>query len=203
MTHDTPFTNLLKIGIKFSWGHHYASVTPGDVNPFELTCFRRNCMSASEIMKGKRILVVDDEPDILEVIKEQLPDCRVETAGNFDLALNLVMNGQFDLVILDIMGVSGFSLLEECRKRNLPAAMLTAHAINIDSLNRSIRLGAVSFIPKDELARLPIFIDEIFENIAEPQGHWPSLFSRTGPFFRERLGIVWENLEKPPTPPKM
>ncbi len=159
-------------------------------------------MTTSHTMKGKRILVVDDEPDILEVIKEQLPDCNVETAGNFDLALNLVLNGQFDLVILDIMGVSGFSLLEECRKRSLPAAMLTAHAINIDSLNRSIRLGAVSFIPKDELARLPTFVDEIFENVGHPQGHWPSLFRRIGPFFREHLGIVWENLEKPPTPPK-
>lgn len=159
-------------------------------------------MPTSEIMKGKKILVVDDEPDILEVIKEQLTDCQVQTAGNFDLALNYVLNGDFDLVILDIMGVSGFSLLEECRKRNLPAAMLTAHAINIDSLNRSIRLGAVSFIPKDELARLPVFICEIFENVGQPQGHWPSLFRRIGPFFRERLGIVWENLEKPPSPPK-
>ncbi len=158
-------------------------------------------MSISEIMRGKRILAVDDEPDILEVIKEQLPECQVETAGNFDAGLNYILNDSFDLVILDIMGVSGFDLLEECRKRNLPAAMLTAHAINIDSLNRSIRLGAVSFIPKDELARLPIFISEIFDSIGKTQAHWPQLFKRIGPFFRERLGVVWEDIERPPKPP--
>ncbi|MGD9817311.1 MAG: response regulator [Desulfomonilaceae bacterium] len=158
-------------------------------------------MSIAGINRRKKILAVDDEPDILEVIKEQLPDFQVVTAGNFDLALNHILNDDFDLVILDIMGVKGFALLEECRKRNLPAAMLTAHAINIDSLNRSVRLGAVSFIPKDELARLPNFIDEIFESLDKPQKHWPALFKRLGPYFRERLGIVWEDLQKPPMPP--
>jgi CheY-like chemotaxis protein len=160
-------------------------------------------MANLSLLEGKRILAVDDEPDVLEVIKEQLPQCQVTTASNYEAARHHIVNENFDLVILDIMGVNGFALLEECRKRGLFAAMLTAHAVNVDSLNRSIKLGAVSFLPKDELARLPELIAEILEALAEGRTHWQQLFKRLGPFFKERLGVTWEDLEKPRTPPYM
>ncbi|MBI4965942.1 MAG: response regulator [Desulfomonile tiedjei] len=155
------------------------------------------------ILDGKRILAVDDEPDVLEVIKDQLPQCQVTTAGNYQAALHHIDNENFDLVILDIMGVNGFALLEACRKHGLFASMLTAHAVTVDSINRSIRLGAVSFLPKDELTRLPELVAEILEGLAEGRTHWQQLFKRLGPYFRERLGVDWEDLEKPPTPPYM
>lgn len=153
------------------------------------------------ILKGKRILAVDDEPDIRDTIKETLSECDVDLAGDFDAAKGLIHAKKFDLVILDIMGVNGFALLEECQKAKMPAAMLTAHAVNVESLNRSLRLGAVSFLPKEELARLPELAAEILEGLEKGQSHWPRLFERLGPFFKERLGITWEELEKPPYPP--
>lgn len=160
-------------------------------------------MASLDTLTGKRILAVDDEPDVLEVIKEALMQSQVSTAANYEAALYMISSQRFDLVILDIMGVNGFALLEECAKRALPAAMLTAHAIDIDSLNRAIRLGAVSFLPKDELARLPELVAEILESLAKGETHWHLLFKRLGPFFKERLGVVWEDLEKPPYPPYM
>jgi hypothetical protein len=99
------------------------------------------------------------------------------------------------------MGVRGFDLLVECRKRKIPAAVLTAHAIDVASLNKSIKLGAASFLPKDELPRLPELVAEILESLMEQEGHWPKLFHRLGSFFKDRLGVVWEDLEKPPYPP--
>ncbi|MCX5873711.1 MAG: response regulator [Deltaproteobacteria bacterium] len=153
------------------------------------------------ILKDKRILAVDDEPDILEVIREEFPESSVSVAGNFEAAMNLIQKQDFDLIILDIMGVNGLELLAQARMRGMPATMLTAHAINVDSLNRSIRLGAVSFIPKDELVRLPEYIAEILEGLEQGHTHWRNLFNRLGPFFRDRLGIVWEDLESPPSPP--
>ncbi len=153
------------------------------------------------ILKDKRILAVDDEPDILEVITEEFPESRVYVAGNFDAAMDFIQNNKFDLIILDIMGVNGFELLAHSRRRRMPATMLTAHAINVDSFNKSIRLGAVSFIPKDELVRLPEYIAEILQGLEEGHTHWRRLFERLGPYFRDRLGIIWEDLEKPPNPP--
>lgn len=160
-------------------------------------------MANLEILEGKRILAVDDEPDVLEVIKDQLPQCQVTTAGNYQEALHHIANDNFDLVILDIMGVNGFALLEECRKRGMYASMLTAHAVSADSLNRSIKLGAVSFLPKDELARLPELVAEILEDLSQGRLHWQHLFKRLGPYFRDRLGVTWDDLEKPPEPPYM
>jgi len=160
-------------------------------------------MASKDILKGKRILAVDDEPDVLEVIREELTDCDVMIAGKYEMAMQLILAEHFDLVILDIMGVNGFALLEECGKRKQPAAMLTAHAVNLESLNKSVRLGAVSFLPKDELAKLPELVAEILEALAEGRSHWQQLFQRLGPFFKERLGIVWEDLETPPRPPYM
>ncbi len=158
-------------------------------------------MVALDVLHEKRILVVDDEPDVLEVVRDELADCDIVTAGNFEVAQQLILTDHFDLVILDIMGVNGFALLERCRDRKMPAAMLTAHAISLDSLNKALRLGAVSFLPKEELARLPELLTEILQGLAEGRSHWPQLFKRLGPFFKERLGIVWDDLEKPPYPP--
>ncbi len=158
-------------------------------------------MANLDILKGKRILAVDDEPDVRDTIKESLIDCDVVTAGDFSAAKELIDADRFDLIILDIMGVDGFALLEECQKRKMPAAMLTAHAVNVESLNRSLRLGAVSFLPKEELARLPELVAEILEDLEKGQTHWPRLFESLGPFFKERLGITWEDLEKQPRPP--
>ena len=71
--------------------------------------------------------------------------------------------------------------------------MLTAHAINIESLNLAVKLGAVSFLPKEELGRLPELVAEILEDLERGQTHWARLFQRLGSFFKERLGVLWED----------
>jgi DNA-binding response OmpR family regulator len=158
-------------------------------------------MQDFEILKGKSILAVDDEPDVLDVVKEQLLMCQVTTATNYETARNFINTKRFDLVLLDIMGVDGFALLEVCREKNLPAAILTAHAISVESVNRASRLGAVTFLPKDELANLPELVAEVLTLVREGKSHWRRLFQRLGPFFKERLGLSWEDLEKPRNPP--
>jgi DNA-binding NtrC family response regulator len=150
----------------------------------------------TQTLNGKRILVVDDEPDILETVSEVLHTAKVVSVGSFDEARELIAKESFDLVILDIMGVNGFALLEACRANKLPAAMLTAHAINVESLNVAVRLGAVSFLPKEELKRLPELVVEILGDLAKGQTHWARLFKRFGPFFKERLGVLWEDEEE-------
>lgn len=157
-------------------------------------------MSNLKILKGKKILVVDDEPDVLEVVEEALFDSDVHTAADFESAREVIESQRFDLVILDIMGVNGFQLLEVCGSKGLPAAMMTARSTDIPSLNRSLRLGAVSFLPKEEISSLRELTAEILEGLEEGKSHWARLFSRLGPLFKERFGIVWQDLEKPTHP---
>ena len=158
-------------------------------------------MGTTEILIGKRILAVDDEPDVLEIIHDQLEPSEITTASTYEQATDLLSRDHFDLVLLDIMGVRGFDLLEECGEKRLPAAMLTAHAINVESVNRALNLGAISFLPKEELVNLAEHVADIFEGLAKGRSHWKKLFDRLGPFFRDRLGLTWETIEKPTNPP--
>ncbi|MGC8907787.1 MAG: response regulator [Desulfomonilaceae bacterium] len=152
---------------------------------------------SDSIIKDKKILAVDDEPDVLDVIKELLYDSRFTAAEDYETARRLLEREDFDLVILDIMGVNGFELLELCSRRGLPAAMLTARSTDVRSLNRSLKLGAVSFLPKEELASLREIVAEILEDLAQGKSHWKKLFLRLGPLFKKKFGIVWDQLEKP------
>ncbi|MFH0826022.1 MAG: response regulator [Pseudomonadota bacterium] len=158
-------------------------------------------MKKLEILEQKRILAVDDEPDVLETIEDQLADCVVTTAGSYEQATEMLTKDRFDLVLLDIMGVRGFDLLDQCREKELPAAMLTAHSITVDSVNKALKLGAISFLPKEELTNLAYHLADIFEGLALGNSHWRRLFDRLGPFFQDRLGLTWDNIGKPRNPP--
>ena len=89
-------------------------------------------------MKDLRLLIVDDEPDVLALLREEIleacPDCRIDEAGNYELAKELMISWTYDLVVLDIMGVRGFDLLSLAQIRHFPVAMLTAHALSPESL---------------------------------------------------------------------
>lgn len=88
-----------------------------------------------------RVLVVDDDPDILQLVEFQLRHHghRVATAGSAEEAERLVdERGRPDVVVLDVMmpNVTGFDLLTSLRSRegweNLPAIFLSARALESD-----------------------------------------------------------------------
>jgi DNA-binding NtrC family response regulator len=148
------------------------------------------------VLRGKRILAVDDEPDILETLKDLLQECIVETAGTFEEARALLDRETYDAAILDIMGVWGFDLLRIAVKRKIPALMLTAHGLNPDNLVGSIKLGAKSYIPKDRMGEIDVFLKEIL--IAQEKGVEKSKgwFALLGSFFDGRFGEGWKNKDK-------
>ena len=91
-------------------------------------------MDSNGILKDKLILVVDDEPDVLGTLAEELDMCLVHKAADYDTALQFLVGYTYDIVILDIMGVNGFELLKTAVSRGFPAVMLTAHAFSPKSL---------------------------------------------------------------------
>jgi two-component system response regulator AtoC len=111
----------------------------------------------------KRILVVDDEPNIRKVLRAHLRrgGYLVEEAEDGRQALAWLNQEAFDLVISDLRmpGLDGMSLLARCREDfpGLPVILITAHG-TVDSAVEAIKLGAHDYITKpfdqDELQKV-------------------------------------------------
>jgi DNA-binding NtrC family response regulator len=147
-------------------------------------------MSTEKILKDKSILIVDDEPDILDSITEQLDMCRIYRAMDYEIALQLMAGFKFDIVILDVMGVRGFELLKKSVSKGFPAVMLTAHALTPEALKESIQLGAVSFLPKEMMADLDTYLADVVTGSKKMV--WKNLLNKLGDYFERQFGADWK-----------
>jgi len=151
------------------------------------------------VLKGKRILAVDDEPDVLAALEEEIleacPDCRFDKATQYEQAVQKINFSAYDVVILDIMGVRGFDLLELAVSRNLPVVMLTAHDLSPEALKRSYELKARSYLPKEKLGEVVPFLEDALTH--DFSSGWKRLFEKMMDYFDKKFGENWkENLGK-------
>ncbi|HDM78441.1 MAG TPA: response regulator, partial [Deltaproteobacteria bacterium] len=100
------------------------------------------------------ILVVDDEKDMLNLLKRTLePDlnCEVIAAETGHKALEILESTSVDLVLADIKmpGMNGLELLERIKDRNpwITVVMMTAYGV-VESAVESIKAGAYDFVVK-------------------------------------------------------
>lgn len=151
---------------------------------------------ASRLLAGRLILAVDDDPDVLDIIKEELDDqgAALDRVSSFEEAMPKLAVLNYDVAILDIMGVRGFELLEYAITRNTKAVMLTAHSLNPESLRKSIELGARAYLPKDQLGQLAPFLEDVIS--LGYASAWESLFSRLDRSLGRRFGPEWSKTEK-------
>jgi DNA-binding response OmpR family regulator len=103
-------------------------------------------------IRPDRILVIDDEPRVREVVAAYLQreGFRVDEAANADQAKAMLQGPAPDLVVLDIMfpGASGLDLLAELRTRSeVPVILLTARADEVDRV-LGLELGADDYVVK-------------------------------------------------------
>ncbi|PKN63991.1 MAG: response regulator [Deltaproteobacteria bacterium HGW-Deltaproteobacteria-15] len=145
-------------------------------------------MSGKSPLEGRTILVVDDEPDVLESVGEILDVAIVHKAADYDTALQYLLGYTYDFVILDIMGVNGFELLRESVDRGFPTVMLTAHALTPAALKQSIKLGAVSFLPKEQMGELKSYLEEELEGKKQI---WQRIYDKLVSHFNSRFGPGW------------
>jgi DNA-binding response OmpR family regulator len=115
----------------------------------------------------------------------------LDVAGDYDTASRKIKQSRYDLAILDIMGVNGLKLLTETLARGIPTMMLTAHAINPDTLMGSIRKGAISYLPKETLTDLDKLLDELLAAYEQGKPQWKLLFEKSGGLFQRpfRTGL--------------
>lgn len=104
-------------------------------------------------MNHRRILVIEDDSAIVELLTIHLRDlgCEVSTAPNGSVGLEAAQGGNFDLIILDIM-LPGLNGLEICRRirqtdNHTPILMLTALSEEIDKV-MGLETGADDYLTK-------------------------------------------------------
>ena len=151
----------------------------------------------ANILDGKRILAVDDEADVLETLEDLLEDYEglvLDTARDYESGYHLLRSWTYDAVILDIMGVRGFDLLSACVHLGFPTVMLTAHAVTEDALKKSIKLGAISFLPKENMADLKEFVEGAV--MKEGASMWKKVFDKLGAYLNMRFGPDWKERDK-------
>jgi DNA-binding response OmpR family regulator len=101
----------------------------------------------------QRILIIEDEPSMRLGLEDNLDyeGYQVESAGDGKVGLQKIKQGQYDLVLLDVMlpGMSGFDVCRQLRKsgNRVPIILLTAKGEEIDKV-LGLELGADDYITK-------------------------------------------------------
>ncbi len=152
---------------------------------------------SEHILNGKRILAVDDEPDVLETLADLLEDYEdlvFDRATDYEAGYHLLRSWTYDAVILDIMGVRGFDLLNASVHLGFPTAMLTAHAFSVQDLKRSIEMGARAYIPKERMVDIADFLEDLLT--MEHRSGLKRMFQRLGGVFKKNFGSRWMEDEK-------
>ena len=74
--------------------------------------------------------------------------------------------------------------------KNLLSAFKFFSGVTPEALEKSIKLGAVSFLPKEKMTDLDEFIADVV--LKEGQPVWEKLFDKLGSFFNKRFGPDWK-----------
>jgi len=104
-------------------------------------------------LKTKKVLIIDDDQQILDILKNfvKLNDCSVDVESTAEKGLAMVRTGEFDIVILDIMlpDLDGIEVLKRIQRisPNLPVIMITG-GNNDERAKECLKSGAVDFIAK-------------------------------------------------------
>ena len=148
------------------------------------------------LLNGKRVLIVDDEPDVLATLEDLLSMCDLVKASNFLEAKDLLTTQYFDMAILDIMGVDGYKLLEIAVERKVITVMLTAHALSPEDTRKSFKDGAASYVPKEEMENIVTYLNDILEAKEEGKSLWWRWMERFSDFYDRKFGLDWKDRDK-------
>lgn len=137
--------------------------------------------------RNYKILVVDDEDDLCEILKFNLETegYQVTTASSAEDALKLDISG-FDLLLLDVMmgGMSGFAMAKQLKANpataNVPIIFLTARDTENDTVT-GFNLGADDYISKPfSLREVLVRVRAVLRRTSERQGQEPAVLRYQG-----------------------
>lgn len=149
------------------------------------------------ILENKMILAVEDDPDVLAVLEEEIraacPNCIFDKASTYAEASERMVSFIYDLVILDIRGGRGFNLLRKAANRNFPVALLTAHPFTPEALGYYSD-QVYAYLPKERLSEIVPFLEETLKHHYPPG--WRRFFGEMTGFCGKEIQVDWR--KRPP-----
>lgn len=136
--------------------------------------------------------MVDDELDVLDVLEEFLPECDLTKSTSFENAKALLETVDYDLAILDIMGVNGLELLKIANERKILAIILTAHAFTPENTIKAYKKGAAFFVPKEQLSNITTFLSYVFSAKEKGGNSWSNWLESFEPIYDAKFGPAWK-----------
>lgn len=153
-------------------------------------------MDDKNLLEGKRILIVDDDPDVLDSLFELLGEYKVDSASSFDQAREKLQTEQYDIAILDIMGVDGYALLDIATQKDITAVMLTANALSPEDTIKSHKKGAAYYLPKEEMVNVEKHLLDVLKAQSEGKNTWIKWFDKFASFYERKFGEHWQDADK-------
>ncbi|MET0015111.1 MAG: response regulator transcription factor [Sedimenticola sp.] len=142
----------------------------------------------------RKVLIVEDEPDIARLVQEHLSDigCDADIAGDGALAMQLFDQGGYQLVVLDLMlpDTDGLTLCRKMRESGdyIPILMLTAKSSELDRV-LGLEMGADDYLTKPfSIPELIARIKALFRRVEALQ-QAPAVQDSSAPLQRGELTI--------------
>ena len=167
LSDDTNHGSLLEID--------YLTKPVGTTALTEMLASKELFSKAGQQVGRRAILIVDDEPDMLElharIVKAQLPGYRVLLARDGRQALQVIHREPLALVLLDLMMpvLDGFAVLDEMRKiestRSIPVVVITGQSLTKEDMSR-LNSGVASVLGKGLFS-----VDETLHHLADALAH--------------------------------
>jgi hypothetical protein len=145
------------------------------------------------ILKNKMILAVDDDPDVLMVLEEEIleacPDCQFHGVTTYTKAIERMASFTYDLVLLDLIGVRSYDLAKLAVSRNFPIALLTIHPLTPEVIKNFYQIKAYAYLPKERMGEIVPFLEDILRYQYLPG--WRHLLDKVTGFFGNNIEIDW------------
>ena len=168
-----------------------------------VSALERQGLRRDDCQAGRGILVVDDDPCVLEMhtrmVRSYLPDCRILQARHGRQALEVMDKERPDLVLLDLMmpEMDGFRVLEVMRDRphtrNVPVIVLTAQTLTSEDMVR-LQQGVAAVLAKGMFRT-----DEVLAQVEAALARTKRLGGETQRIVRQVMAYLHEHYAEPVT----
>lgn len=135
-------------------------------------------MTVQKILKGKKILVFNQDQDIQASLTDLLQPCKLSSASTLTHAKKLFNNLQFDLAIIDIDKKGAFKLLDIVATSNFPVVILSEHPHSSEHATNAYEKGASYYVPKEKIIKIATYLSDVLEAVQKGESPWSTWLER-------------------------